>query len=237
VRIEVEPGLPTAAIAPHRLTQVVLNLIHNGSDAIKAARGRFATGRIDISARAENGGVFVGVRDDGCGMAEDVRERCCEPFFTTKTRGQGGTGLGLSMVFGIVANAGGRLSAESVPGQGTEIQIWLPAADARREGDRAPRPAHVTLRDARMRGVVAALLQTLGHRVAAGPPDPDAVLWITDPDSAAPEQASAFLRSDPRRRVVVLGGDEAWARCGAAVQPTRAPVESLRRTLEQASGR
>jgi signal transduction histidine kinase len=64
--------------------------------------------------------------DNGCGMSLDVRRRAFDPFFTTR-RDQGGTGLGLHIVYNIVTNRlGGRLDLDSEPGKGTRIQIILP---------------------------------------------------------------------------------------------------------------
>jgi signal transduction histidine kinase len=64
--------------------------------------------------------------DNGCGMSPDVRKRAFDPFFTTR-RDQGGTGLGLHIVYSIVTNRlGGRISLNSEPGEGTRIQIILP---------------------------------------------------------------------------------------------------------------
>lgn len=68
----------------------------------------------------------VHVVDDGHGMSEAVRQRCMEPFFTTKPSGQG-TGLGLAVSASLVAAAGGTLSVDSVPGQGARFVIALPA--------------------------------------------------------------------------------------------------------------
>ena len=65
------------------------------------------------------------VGDDGCGMTPEVLDRIFEPFFTTKPVGKG-TGLGMSICYGIVHSWGGRLEAESEPGRGTTIRIRLP---------------------------------------------------------------------------------------------------------------
>jgi PAS domain S-box-containing protein len=237
VSIVFEPDLPEVAIAPHRLTQAMLNLIHNGRDAIGAAQGKNGKGHIDIRGATEDGGVAIVVRDNGCGMSEEVRRRCLEPFFTTKARGQGGTGMGLSMVFGMVATAGGHVQVQSTPSEGTAVHVWLPAATARAQPREPGGVSHVTLNDARMQGVVAAVLQSLDREVHSGPPNGDASLWVTDAQSATPEQAKGFLQADPKRRVVVLGGGDEWSRCGASIETVRPPIDRLRSTLARACGR
>ncbi len=141
IRWDIPVDLPAVAIAPHRLTQAVLNLVHNSRDAIAAAHGPLAGttkhGKITVQARAEstNGGppacVVLTVEDDGAGMSEEVRQRAIEPFFTTKDRptspgAHGGTGLGLSLAHAIVERVGGAMEIESKRGEGTTIRLRLP---------------------------------------------------------------------------------------------------------------
>jgi PAS domain S-box-containing protein len=104
--------------------QVLTNLFLN---AVAHAFPGGRPGAIDIRAR-ESGkdNVEIIFSDDGCGMSLDVRRRAFDPFFTTR-RDQGGTGLGLHIVYNIVTNRlGGRLDLDSEPGGGTRIQIVLP---------------------------------------------------------------------------------------------------------------
>jgi len=101
------------------LREVLTNLIFNALDAIPAE------GVITVRTQREHGDVTVEVMDTGTGMTSEVRERCLEPFFTTK--GDDGTGLGLAMVFGIIKRHQGTLEIESEPGKGTTIRLRLPA--------------------------------------------------------------------------------------------------------------
>ncbi|MGH7267510.1 MAG: ATP-binding protein, partial [Candidatus Rokuibacteriota bacterium] len=122
VRVVVELA-PTPAVEGHaaELRQVLTNLILNAVDALP--RG----GTITIATRPASGGLEVTVADDGVGMSDEVRRRIFEPFFSTK--GPGGTGLGLAMVYGIVSRHRGELFVESKEGAGARFTIQLPAAD------------------------------------------------------------------------------------------------------------
>lgn len=101
------------------LREVLTNLILNALDAIPDS------GAVTLRTRLETGAAVLEVSDTGEGMTQDVKERCLEPFFTTK--GAHGTGLGLAMVFGIIKRHQGILEIDSEPGKGTTIRIRLPA--------------------------------------------------------------------------------------------------------------
>ena len=115
-----------------QLQQVIVNLVTNARQAIGSDPGRVTVGVSPASRRSNRrrGGGFVRLRvaDTGCGMDAETKDRIFEPFFTTKDVGDG-TGLGLSVVHGIVADHGGRIEVKSQPGEGTEFTILLPAAE------------------------------------------------------------------------------------------------------------
>ena len=136
MRVTVEPGLPTVLADETMIHQVVLNL---GTNALQAMEGggvlRVQLARAEATpeirsahpALAECGLVRLSVSDNGAGMTPEVRARAFEPYFTTKSTGKG-TGLGLSVLHGIVQTLGGTIELHSEPGQGTRVDVWLPAA-------------------------------------------------------------------------------------------------------------
>jgi signal transduction histidine kinase len=115
---ELEAGTSAAGIGAE-LREVLTNLIFNALDAIPGA------GVITLRTRHEGVAAILEVVDTGSGMSPDVKERCLEPFFTTK--GDHGTGLGLAMVFGIIKRHQGTLEIESELEKGTTVRIRLPA--------------------------------------------------------------------------------------------------------------
>jgi len=120
VSFQTDFGSKTMAVGiGAELREVLTNLIFNALDAIPGL------GVIILRTRLQDGAPIVEVMDTGAGMTPEVRERCLEPFFTTK--GDHGTGLGLAMVFGIIKRHQGTLEIESEPGKGTIFRIRLPA--------------------------------------------------------------------------------------------------------------
>ncbi|MCC6386970.1 MAG: PAS domain S-box protein [Dehalococcoidia bacterium] len=130
VRTRLSQGLPRVHADPGQLVQVLMNLAVNARDAMP--RGGTLTvatneARPDDSAPGQRW-VEVRVSDTGTGIAADVVTRIFEPFFTTKGVGKG-TGLGLSVVHGIVQQAGGRITVQSRPGEGTTFTVLLPGIE------------------------------------------------------------------------------------------------------------
>lgn len=192
--------IPLAQVAPHRLTQAVLNLVVNAGEAVSDQ------GRVRLSVRVSDDRelVTITVADDGCGMTDEVRRQAMDPFYTTKKRGIG-TGLGLSLVRGVVKAAKGTIDIRSSAGRGTVIRLTFPtvrsssAADSPSGGVRGPRArAVVTASDPRLASLLSTMLQAAGLDVVVSTTtDPGAcALWLVDPDRATAEQLAAVSRRD-----------------------------------------
>ncbi len=126
VRLETDyRPLPPVLCHPGKVNQVLLNLLANAVQACE--RG----GRVTLRTRAEGAGVAIEVVDNGSGIKPEHRARLFEPFFTTKPIGQG-TGLGLSVSFGIVRDHGGTIEVESAVGRGSTFRVRLPVTPPRK---------------------------------------------------------------------------------------------------------
>jgi PAS domain S-box-containing protein len=128
-----EPALPTLTADPNQIHQAMLNLCLNSRDAMpEGGELLLKTGTISgielrrhfQEARREQY-IRISVTDTGHGIDRAIKNRVFEPFFTTKSQGQG-SGLGLSVVYGIVTNHGGFIDVASEPGRGTAFDIYLP---------------------------------------------------------------------------------------------------------------
>jgi signal transduction histidine kinase len=128
--------VPRVLANPGELCEVMLNLIRNSVQAMPGG------GTLALRTTADAESVFLAVVDTGVGMDEETRRRVFEPFFTTKVKGEG-TGLGLSVSYGLVAQQGGTITVASHPGEGSTFTLRLPHAalgDAAAFGDRVVPP-------------------------------------------------------------------------------------------------
>lgn len=234
-QVELPPDLPPVSLAPHRLTQAMLNLVVNASEAIRGE------GLIRIWARSakEDTVIQLGVTDTGEGMAPEVKKHALDPFFTTKKRGLG-TGLGLSLVRGVTQSAGGSLDIESEVGKGTTVVLNLPVAtdrDQTLEGKPSDRTAAVSIRDRRSASFVSAILQAgrFIPKMVNGEDPGESRLWIVEPAAATIQAAKKYLRADRRRRVVAFGpAAEEWAALGALVIEDTSNFDAIKNTLGEA---
>jgi two-component system NtrC family sensor kinase len=118
---ELAPQLPWVVADPFQIQQVILNLVNNAQYAMAHANGG---GHLLVRTSQSDGRVIIEVTDDGPGIPPDVMGRIFNPFFTTK--GHDGTGLGLSVSYGIVRDHFGCIRVSSVPGRGASFYVELP---------------------------------------------------------------------------------------------------------------
>jgi two-component system NtrC family sensor kinase len=121
--LKLEEGLPWVSIDHNQMKQVLLNLIHNALQAMP--KGGELLVITNSAKREDHDWVTMSVKDSGVGIKPADQDRVFEPFFTTKGD-RGGTGLGLSVTYGIVTNHGGTIEVSSVPNKGSIFIVWLP---------------------------------------------------------------------------------------------------------------
>ncbi len=161
--------LPPVMADKSQFDNVIMNLCVNARDAMEAQGGgtiAITSERLDRSTIEDatllkalesfptDDLVLISVADTGTGMTDAVKAKIFEPFFTTKDQGKG-TGLGLATVYGVIQQSGGHLSVESVLGEGTTFNIYLPAApelDAEETAAAASAPAKVERKPADLAG-------------------------------------------------------------------------------------
>lgn len=210
---------------PDQIQQAILNLASNAKEAMPAGGQLTISTVCDGSAKT----VALEISDTGCGMDEQTRSHLFEPFFTTKQLGQG-TGLGLSTVYGVVKQSGGRIDVTSAPGRGTTFTISLPLAEPpsapRREPERASAPAGgaravlLAEDDDMVRDIIRETLEGLGCHVLNAGDGRDALrlfrlhrdpihLVITDimlPGMTGWELVEAVWASRPQTPVLLISG-------------------------------
>ena len=220
------PDLPLTLLDFNQMQQVLINLLNNAQQALAEAR---RGGTITLSTRHADGLIELRVADDGPGIPAEAENRIFEPFFTTKKEGVG-TGLGLSLCYGIIQEHGGSIRAQSGSGKGATFFIGLPV---RREATEPPgppapdpprrmAPLRILLVDDEpaFLSFLTESLSGMGHRVEAARDVPEALeritsgrydLIITDlrmPGGTGVEIYRAAVEKAPRlaRRVIFTTG-------------------------------
>ncbi len=125
VQLEVALGknLPWVSVDRNQIKQVFLNLFHNALQAMPTG-GQLIV-KTGTRQRNSRKWVITSIKDTGVGISSQDRDRIFEPFFTTRSS-QGGTGLGLSVTYGIISDHGGEIEVDSEVGKGTRFIVWLP---------------------------------------------------------------------------------------------------------------
>jgi nitrogen fixation negative regulator NifL len=186
VLTELDPDLPSLSADGHQLQQVLVNLVTNAHQAMRAVDGpRRLT--IRSGAEREAGRAWLEVADSGPGIAPEVEARLFEPFFTTKPVGQG-TGLGLSICQGIVEGHGGQISVDGGLGRGATFRVVLPigspAPSMPLPEDQGPvvqaRRILVVDDEPEVAAIVCELLRGDGHEVHTATDGADALRQLHD---------------------------------------------------------
>jgi PAS domain S-box-containing protein len=209
IRLEAEPELPAVMADATQVHQVLMNLGKNACDAMQNRGGtvtiRLASERIDSLLHSPSPDLHPGsylrisVEDTGTGIPPELIERVFEPFFTTKGHGEG-TGLGLSVVHGIVRGHRGAILVHSQPGAGTVFDLYFPAAERELEdATKAPSPTaaaagrgeHVLYVDDedQLVDLVTRMMERMGYRVTG---------------MTRPTEAIDAVRADPNGFDLVL---------------------------------
>ncbi len=245
---DLEPDAGRVLVDPGHLEQILVNLAVNARDAMPA--GGLLTietaavyvapsdilqpgpgGAIPALVGSPGDHVVIRVTDTGLGMDDETQRRVFEPFFTTKPQGHG-TGLGLATIFGIVAEAGGRLCLRSAPGRGTTVEVYLPRQCADIADHALPEAPNVgevrygtetvlvAEDEAAVRESVRRILERAGYTVIEARHGADALLlWrerrdeialvLTDlvmPEMRGGELAAALREAAPDTRIVYMSG-------------------------------
>lgn len=198
-KLDFQEGLPSLLADQSQFQQIVLNLCVNARDAMPAGgeiriRTRIAEGSSlgALGADASKRYACLEVSDTGIGMSPEVRARIFEPFFTTKHASKG-TGLGLAVVYGIVASHHGLIDLDTAPGAGTTFKIYLPVWGPSVAQAAAVQPSYfpggnesllVVDDEGPLRELLKVAFQRKGYRVASAGDGLEAIEMISDPACA-----------------------------------------------------
>jgi signal transduction histidine kinase len=171
LELDLDEKLPDTMVDADQIQQVFLNLIINAEQAMLSARGE---GKLTVRTRRHDGSIRISFHDDGPGMEPETLRRIFDPFFTTKDTGEG-TGLGLTISYGIIDDHSGRIWAESQPGRGATFIIELPVVQGREtprgpvveepESAVTPRSILVVDDEASIQRLLGSILELDGHHV------------------------------------------------------------------------
>lgn len=239
LQLDLSTDLGYAEIDPSQVEQILMNLVLNARDAMPGGGKLRITTKNSTLMRDALSELFdagpgeyvtLQVADTGVGMTEETEARVFEPFFTTK-QASGGTGLGLSTVYGLVRQNNGAVTVYSEVGRGTLFRIYLPRVDKRGNPEqRVPRQEGTDLRgdetllvveDAdNLRELIATILTSFGYTVMTAAEGAEALkleqthrgeihLVITDvvmPEISGTELADRLLETSPDLRILLISG-------------------------------
>ena len=254
IKLEIRTGSPLdhTKVDPVQVEQVLMNLVVNSRDAMpQGGTVRISTANAQLDAEfaqrhegaAPGRYVTLAVQDDGCGMDPDTVAHAFEPFFTTKGPAKG-TGLGLATVYGIVNQSGGFVTIDSIPGAGTTVTAYLPAAAeplqpaVERAMPRALSGSETILLaedDPSVRSLIVRTLSRHGYNILEARDIAEAIefagrkngpihLLLTDivmPDMSGPNLAQLVVRDHPDIKVLYVSGFP-WSDAAGSAAGSRA---------------
>lgn len=221
IKLDLDLTEPMLALGnTSEMREVLINIILNAVQAIPNS------GSIAVSTGCSTAHAWARIADTGIGMTEDVRKRVFDPFFTT--RGMEGSGLGMSVVYGIVRRHNGSISVESEPGKGTIVTVFLPVAEGKVVEQEIDRPSEsdvlarasilVVDDEAMFAEVLVEMLAECGHAAAVAHSGIEAIemfkkgnfdLVLTDlgmPQMSGLQVAEAVKKVKPETPVALLTG-------------------------------
>ena len=238
--LQLAPEIRDIYADPVQLVQVIMNLAINARDAMpQGGTLTIATGptesssatasvTTDVEGSSGVNRVQLTVQDTGCGIAEDVAPCIFEPFFTTKDEGQG-TGLGLSVVRGVVEQSGGQVSLASLPGEGAVFKVEFPVTTRQRvpsersEVSKSRQAGQGTILVVEDENIIRKLIvrilrkhqyqvfeaRTLSEAMRVAREVPHLDLLLTDvvmPEHSGPEVAQSLRKDQPDLDIIFMSG-------------------------------
>lgn len=236
--LRLDPGLGNTWLDEARIEQVVINLVSNACDAMPAggeltvetSNHTFTSDYANLHPDVSMGDyVCISVTDTGEGMTAEIHERIFEPFFTTKAR-RGGTGLGLAMVHGIVAQSGGHIVVQTALGKGCCFRLYFPRRAGKAETiaraavetvEPTPQSRILLVEDQpAVRTSTRRMLEALGHTVEEAENGKDVLqryehriddfdLLVSDvvmPEMGGSELAQYLSERSPRLKILLMSG-------------------------------
>lgn len=242
LELKAESGLGDVLLDRGQFEQVLFNLCINARDAIGKsghitveATPVVVTHGHAIRQQGLKSGSYVklSVKDDGPGIPKEIHDRIFEPFFTTKPMSEG-SGLGLSVVYGIVTQANGVIHLESELGKGTDFQIYLPQCAHKEKAPGVPSPVkpsapavHATILlvddEILILRPTKQILESMGHKVIPANSPLEAILLldnskdeinllvtdVTMPDMSGPEMLVEMIKRHPKLKYIFMSGHTA----------------------------
>ncbi len=236
LQVDIDPDCGQALADPARIHQVLMNICANAKQAMHERQGVLTIRLSEIDGdsmivpllHGQTRWLDLEIADNGAGMEPLVKERIFDPFFTTKQK-DGGTGLGLSVVHGIVKSHGGEITVDSKPGEGTTFHVYLPVVDdEERNADRADRivmskgTEHILIVDDEpmLVDIMQRFLSRLGYEVTSFTDSRLALDWFTQhpdkvdlvltdltmPHLTGTELAKKMLTAKPQLPIILCTG-------------------------------